>query len=264
MKELFNSFLQSSKERIKNPIIGAFLISFIVFNWKPIFIVLFASQSIQEKINQVEESYSTYFSNLWLPLIFALFYVLGLPYIMLLFDKISKKALEGRKKNILNQQLFDYESKKKLAKKESELEDERAGFRDTANLNKKIDVLTRQIEERDETINTLQKELNIKAFDNSSSNENTHLSHEEYESFKKSDLFHHFKKLGAEISQNEYVPDDMDPIIIEKFKHSDIIREIRDEENQDVYYKFTKKGILFWKEFVLNSDVAPLDDDLPF
>ncbi|PKR81776.1 hypothetical protein CW751_00090 [Brumimicrobium salinarum] len=256
--------MQSSKERIKNPILGAFLISFIVFNWKPIFIVLFASQPIQEKINQVEVSYSTYLTNIWLPLAFALFYVLILPYIMLLFDKMSKKALEGRKNNILNQKLFDYESKKQLAKKESELEDERAGFRDTANLNKKIDVLTRQIEERDETINTLQKELNIKAYDNSSPNDNTHLSKEEYESFKKSDLFHHFKSLGTAISKFENVPRDMDTITIEKFKHSDIIREVLDEKNQKIYYKFTKKGILFWKEFVLNSDVSPLDNDLPF
>ena len=278
MKELLNTFVHSTKERVRNPILSAFLLSFIVFNWKPIFIVLFASLTIQEKIETIEESYSTYFTNLWLPILFALFYVLALPYIMLVFDMLSKKAVEGRKRNILKQQLFDYESKKELAKKESELEDVKASYRDTAELNTKIDVLTNQIEERNKTISTLQNELNNTVTKNNEykmtlnhekskstfNNEESELI-KEYELFKETDLFYYFEEIGSEISNRRSVPSKMNNMIIEKYIHSDIIKEIRDEEAQNTFYGFTEKGNFFWKTFVLNSNVSPVDDDdLPF
>ena len=278
MKELLNTFVHSTKERVRNPILSAFLLSFIVFNWKPIFIVLFASLTIQEKIETIEESYSTYFTNLWLPILFALFYVLALPYIMLVFDMLSKKAVEGRKRNILKQQLFDYESKKELAKKESELEDVKASYRDTAELNTKIDVLTNQIEERNKTISTLQNELNNTVTKNNEykmtlnhekskstfNNEESELI-KEYELFKETDLFYYFEEIGSEISNRRSVPSKMNNMIIEKYIHSYIIKEIRDEEAQNTFYGFTEKGNFFWKTFVLNSNVSPVDDDdLPF
>ena len=96
MKEIFDSFIENSKERIKNPFIGAFIISWIAFNWKPILIILFSSKTIEERIEYVETNHIDIFYNLWIPLIFAVIYVSFLPYLMLLFDKISSKGLEGR------------------------------------------------------------------------------------------------------------------------------------------------------------------------
>jgi hypothetical protein len=159
MRELINTFLDTTKERIKNPFIGAFIFSFIAFNWKPIFIIVFASKSIQEKINLVETKYTGLIYNLWLPIIFAIFYVLVLPYVMWFFDNISSKAVEGRKKNIVKQQLFDLKSKQELAEQESKLEDIRASYRETADLNQKIEILKNQINERDNTIEIIQVEL---------------------------------------------------------------------------------------------------------
>lgn len=272
MKELLNTFLSSTNERIKNPFLSAFLISFIVFNWKPIFVVLFASQTIQAKISEVEKSYSTNFTNLWLPLLFALFYVIILPYIMLGFDKVSRKAVEERKINVLKQQLFDFKSKKEIAEKESELEDVKASFRDTAELNKKIDILTNQIDERDNIIILLQSELDRALIkhdaslvnindqkDNSLTDDEEIKLKEEYTLFEKSDLFEHFKSLGAEVRLKGSVPRKMNDIIIEKFIYSGIIEEIRNEENLSVIYKFTKKGMFYWQLFVLKSNVSDKD-----
>lgn len=280
MRELLNTFLDTTKERIKNPFIGAFIFSFIAFNWKPIFVILFASQTIQEKIKIVESEYTGLLYNLWLPILFALFYVLILPYIMWLFDRIASKAVVGRKENVVEQQLFDLTSKQRLAEQESRLEDIRASFRETADLNKKIDVLSTQIEERDNTIEVLQNELETAQDDQSrlqnflrhqNDNSLTEKQKEDfakkYESFKTSDLYEFFKEVGSEISRRNSVPNNMDDLIIEKFRHTDIIREVRDEENQRTYYEFTKKGEFFWKEYILNLKIVRKPDpkdDLPF
>lgn len=280
MRELLNTFLDTTKERIKNPFIGAFIFSFVAFNWKPIFIILFGSQTIQDKIKIVESEYTGLLYNLWLPILFALFYVLILPYIMWLFDRISSKAVVGRKENVVEQQLFDLRSKQRLAEQESKLEDIRASYRETADLNKKIDVLSTQIEERDKTIEILQNELETAQDDQSrlqnflrhqNDNSLTEKQKEDfskkYESFKTSDLYEFFKEVGSEISRRNSVPNNMDDLIIEKFRHTDIIREVRDEENQRNYYEFTKKGKFFWKEYILNLKIVRKPDpkdDLPF
>ncbi|UOB18671.1 coiled-coil domain-containing protein [Abyssalbus ytuae] len=280
MREILNTFLDTTRERIKNPFIGAFIFSFVAFNWKPIFIILFASKTIQEKIKIVESEYTGLLYNLWLPILFALFYVLILPYIMWLFDRISSKAVVGRKENVVEQQLFDLRSKQRLAEQESRLEDIRASFRETADLNKKIDVLSTQIEERDKTIEVLQNELETAQDDQSrlqnflrhqNDNSLTEKQKEDfakkYESFKTSDLYEFFKEVGSEISRRNSVPNNMDDLIIEKFRHTDIIREVRDEENQRIYYEFTKKGEFFWKEYILNLKIVRKPDpkdDLPF
>lgn len=280
MRELLNTFLESTNERIKNPFIGAFLFSFVVFNWKPIFIILFASKSIQEKIKIVELEYTGLLYNLWLPILFALFYVLILPYIMWLFDRISSKAVVGRKGNIVEHQLFDLKSKQRLAEQESRLEDIRASYRETADLNKKIEILSTQIDERDSTIEALQNELKTAQDDQSRlqnflrhQNDNSLTEQQKaefskkYELFKNSDLYEFFKDVGSEISRRNSVPNNMNDLIIEKFRHTDIIREVRDEENQRTYYEFTKKGEFFWKEYILNLKIVRKpepEDDLPF
>jgi hypothetical protein len=265
MRELINTFLDTTKERIKNPFIGAFIFSFIAFNWKPIFIIVFASKSIQEKINLVETKYTGLIYNLWLPIIFAIFYVLVLPYVMWFFDNISSKAVEGRKKNIVKQQLFDLKSKQELAEQESKLEDIRASYRETADLNQKIEILKNQINERDNTIEIIQVELEtaqndqkrlqnflVKQNDSSLSESQNIEFLNKFEVFKKSDLYVFFEDVGSSISRIQSVPNHLDNLVIEKFIHTDIIKEVRDEENQRIDYQFTKKGEYFWKEYILS------------
>jgi hypothetical protein len=280
MRELLNTFLDTTKERIKNPFIGAFIFSFIAFNWKPVFIIIFASKSIQEKIELIETDYTGLLHNLWLPIIFAVFYVLILPYIMWFFDNISSKAVEGRKENIVDQQLFDLQSKQRLAEQESKLEDIRASYRETADLNQKIDILTNQVTERENTIEILQTELLtvqedqkrlqnflVKQNDSSLSESQKNEFTKKFETFKNSDLYEFFEDVGSSISRSQSVPNNLDNLIIEKFRHTDIIKEVRDEENQRTYYEFTKKGEYFWKEYILSLNFVRRPepkDDLPF
>lgn len=61
-----------------------------------------------------------------------------------------------------------------------------------------------------------------------------------------------FEDVGSSISRIQSVPNHLDNLVIEKFIHTDIIKEVRDEENQRIDYQFTKKGEYFWKEYILS------------
>jgi hypothetical protein len=283
MREILNSFLDNSKERIKNPFLGAFIISWVAFNWKPVIILFFSEKEVEQKISFINQNYLSIKYNLWLPLIFAILYVVLLPYIMLLFDRVSSKALEGRKENIVQQNIFDIKAKQRLAEEESILENIRAKFRDKADLNKKIEFLTDQLEEFRITNENLEQKLKVsqdkelqykEIIEQNNSVEYTAKEKfqlaENYENFRNSDLFQFFRDIGTSVSRMNTVPNKMDNLIIEKFKHSDIIREVKDEENQRNYYEFTKKGKFFWKEYIMHIKITLKNkeeednDDLPF
>ncbi len=231
MREIINSFLDNSKERIKNPFLGAFIISWIAFNWKPIVILLFSEKEIEQKITFINENYISLQYNLWFPLIFAIVYVVVLPYIMLVFDKLSSKALEGRKENIVKQNIFDIKAKQKLAGEENILENIRAKFRDKADLNKKIESLSSQLEEIRIVNENLElklkeseeKELQYKEIIQQNSSEEytvkeKFLLAEEYEKFRKSDIFQFFREIGSSVSRMNTVPNKMDSLVIEKIQ----------------------------------------------
>lgn len=100
MKDIFNSIFKSSEERLKNPFIGTFIISFIPINWKPIIILLFSDKKIEDRINYILENFNNPGQTLVIPLLVATFYIGILPYIMMIFDKITFYALSQRNKSL--------------------------------------------------------------------------------------------------------------------------------------------------------------------
>ena len=186
-----------------------------------------------------------------------------------------------REENLVNQNILDIKAKQRLAKEESVLENIRASYRDKADLNKKIDSLTDKLENQKEYIENLKiklseaEEKGLRYQEIIEQNKNEEYSTREkleladqYVSFQKSDIYRYFQELGTEISQRGGIPNNMDGLIIEKYKHSDMIEEVRDEENQRMAYQFTKKGKYFWREFVMNLQITEKAkeevDDLPF
>ena len=76
IKEFFLSFIESTKDRLKNPMIGAFIIAWVAINWRFIFILFFSNKKIEDKITFIETNYFDLNYNLWIPLGFAVFYIL--------------------------------------------------------------------------------------------------------------------------------------------------------------------------------------------
>ena len=154
MKELIKSFFESSRERIKNPLIGTFAISWVLINWKPIFILFLSDLTIEKRIHEIELNHTSLKYNLILPLIIALIYVIILPYLMWLIDELIKKSIKGRKGNIITQLILDVQGKQKLAIEENKLEDIKADYKDKAELNKQIEQLNKEIETKTNVIDS--------------------------------------------------------------------------------------------------------------
>lgn len=283
MKGIIRAILDTSKDRLKNPFIGAFAISWIAINWKPIATFLFSDETIEQRIKLIELNYESTWNILFLPLIFAGIYIIVLPYLMLVFDIISNNAVKKRKENLFDHKFYDIEGRKKLAIGESELEDIKANYRKKADLNKKVQQLSANIEKKNEFIENLQSKIetlnkdyeNLKRLSTDSMNLSFTLDeekelNEEYAKFRNEDFSEYFTEVGSEVSQNNSIPHKIDKIIIEKYIYAGIIKKIVDKEEQSINYMFTRKGRYFWKEYVSGIRISKSNavfasgNDLPF
>lgn len=282
MRNLINAFLDSSKDRLKNPFIGAFVFAWIGINWRPIITLLFSEKSIAERIQKIETDYSSLWLTLFLPLIIAVFYIVVIPYIMWLFDTFSNLALRNRKENLFKHRMHDIEGRKKMAIGESEIEEIKSNYREKADLNKKMEQMALTLEKKNEFIENLQVKVetlttdydNLKKLSTDATNLSFTLEEEqklnkEYSEFRDEDYSEYFEEVGAEVSQNNSVPDKINKIIIEKYIYAGIIKKIEDRQEQTLDYVFTRKGRYFWKEYVSGIRVSKPTtissaDDLPF
>jgi len=285
MTDILKSFFEASKERIKNPLIGTFAITWVLLNWKAVVILVFSGLTIEKRIDLIETSHTSLKYNLILPLAIAFFYVIALPYIMWLVDELIKKSSKERKDNLVNQLIIDVQGKQKLAIEENKLEDIKADYKDKVELNRKIEELTKEVETKNKVIDSQRIGLNTLNEDYSElkdlikeSNKKEELSNpnfdkykEDFLKFQKSDMYEYFREIGGSIRNYSKFPDRTNEIIKEKYLINEIIEEGIDEENNNYYYKFTSKGNFYWKEYVMGITVTkqiPKEeaefDELPF
>lgn len=164
LKEFFLSFFESAKDRLKNPMIGAFVTAWIAINWRFLAILFFSSKKIEDKISFIEAKYFDLEHNLLIPLAYAIFYVLILPYIMALFDWLSQKGIATRKLISTKHRITDIQHRQEIAAEEWQLEKIREGSPDIQAMKERIAKLELQLEEKDEVISNLSE--NVEAVEN--------------------------------------------------------------------------------------------------
>lgn len=139
-KDLFQSILDSSKERIKSPIIGTYIISFVIYNWRTILFLIFSNASIEDKIIVINNEYCGLI-QLIIPLVITVIYILLFPFINLKIEKILGKVNESRLEENHKVLISKLTKKAEIAAKERIVEAERAGTENIANLKSEIDTL---------------------------------------------------------------------------------------------------------------------------
>lgn len=152
MTDLIKDLIESSKERIKTPITSSFIIAFIVYNWRPIFLLIFSKASIENKIIVINAEYC----NIWallVPFLIAIFYVVAVPYLMMFLERGSKIAITGRKNHKSEQILFDLDKEKEIASRKFEIAQIETGQKDITDLKSEIESYKNQID----TLNEQQK-----------------------------------------------------------------------------------------------------------
>lgn len=159
MKEFLQAIFKSTEERIKNPFIGAFITSWILFNWRPILFVIFSSKIIEEKISFIGENFIETNHILWYPLSAAIFYILILPYISLFFDILLKYSLLKRNDIVVTKQKQNIANQKQLAIEEIMLEEAKTDFRERNTHNKLVEELQKRNKDLEIEVQEV-KELN--------------------------------------------------------------------------------------------------------
>ena len=164
--ETFNDVISITKQRVKNPFLGSFILAWLVTNYYVPYIILSGHYSPLRAmwIIHNEADWPHY---LYLPLGFALFYTLAVPYIVFGLSWVARHAKKLLKKSAVKDRSTELDSDIVIAEKERELADIISGNRSIADLQKQVtDASTEIIElqelrtKKDQRIQQLESDLN--------------------------------------------------------------------------------------------------------
>lgn len=162
-RNLFDNF----KERLGNPICCAFIISWLIVNWRLVVFLSLSKLTIIQRIEVIDEIYLDSWKNIWFPLLCSTIYLLLMPWLLAGYKWVVGFA------TTLSQQFVNYHKGKQLdnaipiAEKECTLALKRSGKTEVEELRKENSALKNKNEELMRTINEY-SELQIE-----SSNKNT-------------------------------------------------------------------------------------------
>lgn len=148
--DLIKSLIDSSKERIKTPITGAFIISFIAYNWKAILFLLFSTSAIEDKLAFISYKYCSLSALLW-PIAIAIAYSILVPYLMMFIESVNKKAKQKRQINIYDEKIDEVILKIKLADQELKLQDKLSRNQEKEEMLNKIQELESNIKTKSDS-----------------------------------------------------------------------------------------------------------------
>lgn len=166
VRDIFSAFKQASIERIKSPILGAFVFSWLSFNWEVPAILIMSKKSIENNIDFINSNFG-YVSFLILPITTTLLICYILPHANKWITKLQGEPNSETLMMQLNDkisvggqqlELAEIEARKELAKTKVEKEIERnidLTLEQNDALQYKINTLEIEIEDNKNSINEL-------------------------------------------------------------------------------------------------------------
>ncbi|ULJ61360.1 hypothetical protein MIS46_05370 [Wielerella bovis] len=151
INEIRDSVKESIKKRMKSSLVGTFITSWIIFNWKPILYFLFINGDIDARIKKVEEL-NNYLDLLLLPLIMTIIYVVGIPFIS------SWVATCLQKPNQVETSIIHKNELEEIQRKIS-LEEAKNNLTNRSQMNTAIDNLNKEIQQKNEEIQQKNEEI---------------------------------------------------------------------------------------------------------
>ncbi|QQT33013.1 hypothetical protein I6I99_10785 [Sphingobacterium multivorum] len=151
------------KQRLSHPLIGSFILAWIVFNWEPILYMIFANASIEAKITYVNSCFYTSTWDKWRlyflqPLGVALFYYGVLAWIDRGLDAINIRTIKAKIAHDAKIRASKFEEEKQVIQAQKELESEKAENKPLEDLNQELALARAEIENKDNLISNLQNE----------------------------------------------------------------------------------------------------------
>lgn len=149
MKDLIKDIIKSSRDRVKTPITGSFILAFVIYNWRSLLYLIFSDVTIEDKIEHVNETYC----NIWAlvgPLAIAIAHMIIVPYIMMVLEVLTNSAIEGRKSHKNKQKLFDLKIQKEIQFRKAEIQKIKFGKKEIDELNQRIEILDNELNKNSE------------------------------------------------------------------------------------------------------------------
>ena len=128
IRDIYSSFRQTSLERVKSPFLGAFVFSWVGFNWQMLAILFFSTKGIEERLKLINKSFDIG-DYLLAPIFTTALIVTLLPQINKFItwmqdkpnsDTVAMSLASKIKIAELQQSLAESEARKKLADKKEE------------------------------------------------------------------------------------------------------------------------------------------------
>ncbi|MFU1574873.1 hypothetical protein ACM2V4_02105 [Escherichia coli] len=94
LKEYLSSTINTAAQRVRNPVFGAFALSWCAFNWKSILYLLLSDSSIIDKITYISSN-SSWKTVLAFPCVSAIILCGGMPWINNVISKWQAKPLDN-------------------------------------------------------------------------------------------------------------------------------------------------------------------------
>jgi hypothetical protein len=155
IRDFLNSLFGSTKERLNNPMISAFIIAWIPINWKLILALIYSQKTIENKIVYIQEDFIDLKFNFYLPLLAAVFYVSVLPFLMALFEWMTQTPQAIRSRILKKQVLENIRLNQEIAAEEWQLEKIKNGSKDSTKLTSEVENLKNQVQEKENRIQEL-------------------------------------------------------------------------------------------------------------
>lgn len=160
--ELLRDIFTASKDRVKNPIISSFAISWILFNWKLVSTYLFSNEDIKTKIEIISTDYTKSKFLFWFPLASALFFTILMPYLRLCIDWLLMLGNNIRLDRERKSEEDRRQHEKKIATIEFEIEEEKTGKKTIEELNITIQDQKKNLESYEQDFKRMMSDLEEK------------------------------------------------------------------------------------------------------
>ncbi|HBQ2954237.1 hypothetical protein ACLAJG_17685 [Klebsiella pneumoniae] len=173
IRDLYASFKQTALERVKNPVLGAFVFSWIGFNWEILAILFFSKEPIETRLIYICQNYDIIF-NLMGAISITTLICFFLPRVNKFFTKVQDEPNSDAVLVRLNakikvaqklQDIAELEARKKLAEKKEDkfIDNDIYQIKDeNSKLNKEIESMNEQISSLNTSL--IQSDVSAKHF----------------------------------------------------------------------------------------------------
>ncbi|MCL1058850.1 hypothetical protein L2729_12750 [Shewanella gelidimarina] len=112
MKDILSQWAKDSEIKLTSPVVGAFISAWVLFNWDKFLLLFWGEGKLDMRLKAFQETANFADLQFWLwPLLVALVYVFGLPYLNVLTQKLKRHSELMRHNEVVG---TDIEKEKKL------------------------------------------------------------------------------------------------------------------------------------------------------